>query len=212
MRKQKRQLLDTLKIINQTTEQTRMLFVPKQRVHSGRIPDHRDWPNIERVSVRWKGETNQRLTPGSLESESNVVGNPLVLPLTLSIPYFLPPSLSFSYVSIHRPLTYLFSLVLPLALAVTSETVWQGPGLCSVGTKWEESFWIRTCLTKIVQKCPLTSEFKMKSWNIVSQQVFNPFVMTSTSHIISCMDSVSNNSVWFLIDYLISVPHTCNYL
>jgi hypothetical protein len=34
-------------VINKITEQTRILFVPKQRVHSGRIPDHCDWPKIK---------------------------------------------------------------------------------------------------------------------------------------------------------------------
>ena len=35
-------LLDTLERISFLTEQTRMLFDPKQRGHSGRIPDHHD--------------------------------------------------------------------------------------------------------------------------------------------------------------------------
>ena len=40
--KRKTELLDKLERINKKTEQTRMLFGPKQRVHSGRIPVHCD--------------------------------------------------------------------------------------------------------------------------------------------------------------------------
>ena len=40
-------LFDTLERINKKTEQTRMLFGPIQRVHSGRIPDHCNWPKLK---------------------------------------------------------------------------------------------------------------------------------------------------------------------
>jgi hypothetical protein len=36
-------------MIYKETEQTRMLFVPKQRVHSGRIPNYCDWPKIKEI-------------------------------------------------------------------------------------------------------------------------------------------------------------------
>jgi hypothetical protein len=49
MRKQKRSLLDTLEWIFQKPDKTRMLFGPKQRVHSGRTPDHCDRPKIKEL-------------------------------------------------------------------------------------------------------------------------------------------------------------------
>ena len=42
VRKEKDNYLTHWKEITKRTEQTRMLFGPKQRVHSGRIPDHCD--------------------------------------------------------------------------------------------------------------------------------------------------------------------------
>ena len=47
MRKQKYSYLTSWKELTKKTEQTRMLFGPKQRVHSGRLPDHCDWPKIK---------------------------------------------------------------------------------------------------------------------------------------------------------------------
>ena len=55
--KTKRELLDTLERINKKTVQIRMLFGPKQRVQSGRKPDHCDWPKLKEsfdyVQTQW---------------------------------------------------------------------------------------------------------------------------------------------------------------
>ena len=43
--------------INKITEHTTMLFDPKQRVNSGKIPDHCDWPKMKEsfdyVQTQW---------------------------------------------------------------------------------------------------------------------------------------------------------------